>query len=100
MPPGPASNRPGCAPRTPASSWSRRSRTPASNPLDAARSVLLPAPDAAVLEAAIRAGQDEAARVEELFAGEELTLAARELEADGPLDAAELEQLRAEAAAR
>lgn len=66
---------------------------------DAARCVLLPAPDAAVLEAAIRAGQDEAARVGELFAGEELTLAARELEADGPLDAAELEQLRAEAAA-
>jgi exonuclease SbcC len=66
---------------------------------DAARSVLLPAPDAAVLEAAIRAGQDEAARVGELFAGEELTLAARELETDGPLDAGELERLRVEAAA-
>ncbi|MDQ0075386.1 AAA family ATPase [Arthrobacter oryzae] len=66
---------------------------------DAARAVLLPVPDAAVLEAAIRAGQDEAARIGELFAGEELTLAARELEADGPLDAAELEQLRADAAA-
>ena len=37
------------------------------------------------LEAAIRAGQDEAARVEELFADEELALAARELEAEGPL---------------
>ena len=67
--------------------------------VDAVRSVLLPAPDAAVLEAAIRAGQDEAARVGELFAGEELTLAARELEADGPVDTAELELLRAEAAA-
>ena len=67
--------------------------------VDAVRSVLLPAPDAAVLEAAIRAGQDEAARVAELFAGEELTLAARELEADGPVETAELELLRAEAAA-
>lgn len=67
--------------------------------VEAVRSVLLPAPDAAVLEAAIRAGQDEAARVAELFAGEELTLAARELAADGPVETAELELLRAEAAA-
>lgn len=65
----------------------------------AARSVLLPAPEAAILEAAIRAGQDEAARVEELFASEELTLAARELEKDGPVQAHVLDQLRAEDAA-
>jgi len=66
----------------------------------AARSVLLPAPEPARLEAAIRAGHDEAARVQELFAGEELTLAARELELHGPLDAVPvLEQLGLEAAA-
>ncbi|MGO4120443.1 AAA family ATPase [Arthrobacter sp. YAF16] len=65
---------------------------------DAARSVLLPAPDAAGLEAAVRAGQDEAARLTELFAGEELALAARELAADGPVDGAVLDQLRAECA--
>jgi exonuclease SbcC len=66
----------------------------------AARSVLLPAPEPAKLEAAIRAGQDEAARVQELFAGEELTLAAHELELDGPFDAVlVLEQLGAEAIA-
>ena len=65
----------------------------------AARSVLLTAPEAAMLEAAIRAGQDEAARVEELFASEELTLAARELEEVGPVQAGVLDQLRAEDAA-
>jgi exonuclease SbcC len=66
----------------------------------AARSVLLPAPEPARLEAAIRAGQDEAARVQELFAGEELTLAAQELELDGPFDAVPvLEQLGVEAVA-
>jgi exonuclease SbcC len=63
-----------------------------------ARAALLAAADAAVLEAAIRAGQDEAARVEELFAGEELALAARELEAEGPLRDDVLEQLQAAAA--
>jgi exonuclease SbcC len=63
---------------------------------EAARSVLLAAPEAATLEAAIRAGQDEAARVGELFASEELTLAARELEDDGPVEAALLDQLRTE----
>jgi exonuclease SbcC len=63
---------------------------------EAARSVLLAAPEAATLEAAIRAGQDEAARVGELFASEELTLAARELEEDGPVEAALLDQLRTE----
>jgi exonuclease SbcC len=65
---------------------------------DAARAVLLPAPEAAGLETAIRAGQDEAARIEELFAGEELALAARELESAGPLANDVLEELRAEAA--
>lgn len=66
----------------------------------AARSVLLPAPEPAKLETAIRAGQDEAARVQELFAGEELTLAAHELELDGPFDAVQvLEQLGTEAVA-
>ncbi|KIS26771.1 chromosome segregation protein SMC [Arthrobacter sp. SPG23] len=65
----------------------------------AARSVLLPAPDEAMFEAAIRSGQDEEARVGELFASEELTLAARELEEDGPVEAGVLEQLRTEDAA-
>lgn len=63
----------------------------------AARAVLLPSRDAAGLESAVRAGQDEAARLEELFAGEELVLAAAELAADGPVDPAELDRLRAEA---
>ena len=62
----------------------------------AARAVLLTAHEAEGLEAAIRAGHDEAARVGELFAGEELTLAARELEADGPVDAGVLGELSAE----
>lgn len=52
-----------------------------------------------MLEAAIRAGQDEEARVGELFASEELVLATRELEEDGPVEADVLEQLRAEDAA-
>jgi exonuclease SbcC len=66
---------------------------------DAARAVLLPVPEAAGLEAAIRAGQDEAARIEELFAGEELALAARELASAGPLANDFLQQLQADAAA-
>ena len=65
----------------------------------AARQVLLPAGEAAGLEAAVRAGQDESARLAELFAGEELALAARELATDGPVDEAALHQLRAECAA-
>ena len=66
---------------------------------DAARAVLLPAADAAALQAAVRAGQDEAARIEELFASEELVLAAQELETEGPLVEGLVEQLRADAAA-
>ncbi|MCB5293667.1 AAA family ATPase [Arthrobacter sp. SO3] len=66
---------------------------------DAARAVLLPAADAAALEAAVRAGQDEAARIGELFAGEELVLAAHELETEGPLGEEFVELLRADAAA-
>ena len=65
----------------------------------AARSVLLPAHDAAGLEAAVRAGQDETARLEELFAGEELSLAARELATGGPVDLAVLARLRDDSAA-
>ncbi|MCX6498223.1 MAG: SMC family ATPase [Arthrobacter sp.] len=65
----------------------------------AARAVLLPASDAAGLETALRSGQDEAARLEELFAGEELALAARELATDGPADPGVLDQLRADSAA-
>ncbi|QYF89817.1 AAA family ATPase [Arthrobacter sp. PAMC25284] len=50
-----------------------------------ARAVLLPADVAAALEAEIRAGQDEAARIGELFASEDVTLAAQERETDGPV---------------
>jgi DNA repair protein SbcC/Rad50 len=63
-----------------------------------ARAVLLRATDAAALEAAVRAGQDEAARIQELFAGEELLQAAAERETEGPLAETVLEQLRAAAA--
>ena len=66
---------------------------------DAARAVLLPAADAAALESAVRAAQDEAARIGELFASEELVLAAHELETEGPLAEERVEGLRADAAA-
>ncbi|WP_427130632.1 AAA family ATPase [Pseudarthrobacter sp. S9] len=66
---------------------------------DAARAVLLPPLDAAGLEAAIRAGQDEAAKIQELFAGEELALAARERESEGPAGNDVVDQLQATAAA-
>lgn len=66
---------------------------------DAARAVLLPAADAAALEAAVRSGQDEEARIEELFASEELVLASHELETEGPLVEGLVDQLRADAAA-
>ena len=66
---------------------------------DAVRAVLLSAADSAALEAAVRAGHDEAARIEELFASEEIVLAAHELATDGPVAGALVEQLRADAAA-
>ena len=66
---------------------------------DAARAVLLPSSVAADLEAAVRAGQDEAARIEELFASEELVLAAHERETEGPVLEGLVEQLRSDAAA-
>ena len=46
--------------------------------VESARAALLPAADAAAVEAEVRAGQDEVARIEELFASEELVLAVRE----------------------
>lgn len=65
----------------------------------AARDALLPAPAAASLETAIRAGHDEAARIQELFAGEDLALAAAERGAGELVSDAALEELRTEAAA-
>ena len=65
----------------------------------AAREALLPAPVAAGLETAIRAGQDEAARIQELFAGEDLVLAAAERAAGDLVSDTALEQLKAESAA-
>ncbi|KUM38509.1 AAA family ATPase [Arthrobacter sp. EPSL27] len=64
---------------------------------DAARAVLLSAADSAALENAIRAAQDEEARIGELFASDELVQAARELESDGPLSEELVEHLRADA---
>lgn len=64
----------------------------------AARAALLPAPEATGLEAAIRAGQDEAARIQELFAGEELVLAAAERAAGELVSEAALEELQAASA--
>ncbi len=51
------------------------------------------------LETAIRAGQDEAARIQELFAGEDLALAAAERAAGDLVSDAALEELRMESAA-
>ena len=65
----------------------------------AARTALLPATEASGLETAVRAGQDEAARIQELFAGEELSLAAAERAAGDLVSDAALEQLQAESAA-
>ena len=65
----------------------------------AVREALLPAPVATGLEAAIRAGQDEAARIQELFDGEELSLAAAERAAGDLVSDAAREQLHAESAA-
>lgn len=65
----------------------------------AARAALLPAADAAGLEAAVRAAQDEAARIQELFASEELVLASHELATEGPPVEGLVDQLRADATA-
>ena len=65
----------------------------------AAREALLPAPVATSLETAIRAGQDEAARIQELFAGEDLALAAAERAAGDLVSDAALEELKTESSA-
>jgi exonuclease SbcC len=62
-----------------------------------AHTALLAAGDAARLESAVRAGQDEQARLEELFASEELVLAEKEQAAGVTADAGEVDRLRAEA---
>ncbi|WP_457974417.1 AAA family ATPase [Arthrobacter sp. D1-17] len=63
----------------------------------AAAAAILPAGDAARLEAAVQTGRDEQARLEELFASEELILAQTEQEAGGSIEAGEVERLKAEA---
>lgn len=65
----------------------------------AAREALLPTPVATSLETAIRAGQDEAARIQELFAGEDLALAAAERAAGDVVRDDALAALRTESAA-
>jgi exonuclease SbcC len=65
----------------------------------AAREALLPTPVATSLETAIRAGQDEAARIQELFAGEDLALAAAERAAGDIVHDDALAELRTESAA-
>jgi exonuclease SbcC len=62
--------------------------------VEEARGVLLSSAQARTLESFIRAGQDEVAKVEELFAGEDLILAAREVAAKDSISNEELEQLR------
>lgn len=62
-----------------------------------AHAALLAAAEAAHLETAVRAGRDEQARLEELFASEELILAEREREAGHTTEPGELERLTAEA---
>lgn len=62
--------------------------------VEEARAVLLPPQDAQTLESLIRAGQDEQAKVEELFAGEDLMLAASEAAAEASVGNEELDQLR------
>ncbi|MDQ0619429.1 AAA family ATPase [Arthrobacter globiformis] len=67
-----------------------------------ARLALLPAPEAARLESAVQAGRDEEARLEELFASEELVVAAkeqtaREHESGSATTPADLDLLRTEA---
>ena len=61
------------------------------------RSQLLAAPDVASLEAGIRAAQDEAARVAELFASEDILLAREEAAGGFMVDGERLAALRREA---
>lgn len=63
----------------------------------AAGAAMLAAGDAARLDAAVQAGRDEQARIEELFASEELILAQKEQEAGVTPVAGEVERLKAEA---
>ena len=67
--------------------------------VEEARGVLLAPSDAQTLESFIRAGDDEVAKVEELFAGEDLILAASEAAGDRTVSDEELEQLRADSLA-
>ncbi|WP_314191139.1 SMC family ATPase [uncultured Arthrobacter sp.] len=67
-----------------------------------ARQALLPAAEAARLESAVKAGRDEVIRLEELFASEELVVAAKEQAArehgsGSAVTAADLDLLRTEA---
>lgn len=66
---------------------------------DEARAYLLPATEAAALEAEIRAGQNEAARVAELFASPDMVLALEEKEAGEAMDEQQFGALQAKAAA-
>jgi DNA repair protein SbcC/Rad50 len=63
----------------------------------AAGAAMLAAAEAARLEAAVQAGRDEQARLEELFASEEIILAQKEQEAGVTLVAGQVERLKAEA---
>ena len=60
-------------------------------------SALLSLEDARSLEGVIRSGHDEAARIDELFASEDLLLAIREIEEHGTFRPEDLEQLRGQA---
>lgn len=63
-----------------------------------AREQLLDADEAAALEAGVRAAQDEEARVEELFASDDVLLALEEKSAGYEMDGARLDALREAAA--
>ncbi|WP_426996200.1 AAA family ATPase [Pseudarthrobacter sp. N5] len=64
----------------------------------AAKAGLVGEAEAAALLAEVRAGQDEQARIAELFASEDLRLAAAELHEGSTIDESELETLREEEA--
>jgi len=63
-----------------------------------ARAQLLSGPDAAALQAQVRAGNDEKARIAELFASEDLLLALKEATAHPAVDAALIAELETAAA--